>query len=193
MTTTIKSTLAVITSLLMISVATIARVNAAPAISQLTPASAQAGSDSMTLSLDGSGFSSTSMVGFGTHLLPTTEVSDSEVTAVVSKESLSHAGTVKVWVTNGEGNYSQPVQFNITKVESTKPTITGIDPSSTAAGSSDFTLTVTGTGFDAKMSVRFGDRAVKTTFVSSTQLTALVPAVAVAKAGTVPVTVSGDS
>jgi len=72
----------------------------------------------------------------------------------------------------------------------TMPTIAQLTPPSTAAGSSDFTLTVQGTNFVSKAVVNFNGTPMTTTFVSSTKVTATIPASAVATAGTVPVTVT---
>ncbi|WP_157807457.1 T9SS type A sorting domain-containing protein [Hymenobacter chitinivorans] len=73
------------------------------------------------------------------------------------------------------------------------PTISSIDPSTKSAGSSAFTLTLTGTNFVSGATAYFNGTALTTTFVSATQLTASVPASAVATAGTFPVTVKNTS
>ena len=70
------------------------------------------------------------------------------------------------------------------------PTIATISPNSTVAGGAAFTLTVDGTNFVAASAVNFGGSAVATTFVSSTQLTAAIPAASIASSGTPAVTVT---
>src|SRR5947208_3561264 len=70
-----------------------------------------------------------------------------------------------------------------------KPTITSISPTSTIAGSGQFTLTVNGTNFVSTSTVNWNGSPLTTTFVSSTQLTAIVPAANVATVGTASVTV----
>jgi 6-phosphogluconolactonase (cycloisomerase 2 family) len=71
------------------------------------------------------------------------------------------------------------------------PTITAISPTSAVAGSAaGFTLTVNGTNFVSASVVNFAGTARTTTFVSSTQLTAAIPAAAIASAGTAAVTVT---
>src|SRR5437762_1808403 len=73
-----------------------------------------------------------------------------------------------------------------------KPTITSISPTSTIAGSGQFTLTVNGTNFlstSPASTVNWNGSPLTTTFVSSTQLTAIVPAANVATVGTASVTV----
>jgi len=65
------------------------------------------------------------------------------------------------------------------------PTIATISPTSANSGDPDFTLTVNGSGFlngaivDFNNSTTFRGNALATTFVSSTQLTAIVPASAI--------------
>ncbi|MGH9776880.1 MAG: IPT/TIG domain-containing protein, partial [Candidatus Acidiferrales bacterium] len=73
---------------------------------------------------------------------------------------------------------------------SSVPAITMISPSSVAAGSAGFTLTINGTNFVPASVVSFGGAARSTTFVSATQLTAAISASAIAAAGTANVTVT---
>jgi hypothetical protein len=70
------------------------------------------------------------------------------------------------------------------------PTIAQLTPPSTAAGSSDFTLTVQGTNFGSKAIVKFNGAAMATTFDSATEVKATIPASAVAAAGKAKVTVT---
>ncbi|HLI04857.1 MAG TPA: IPT/TIG domain-containing protein, partial [Terracidiphilus sp.] len=69
------------------------------------------------------------------------------------------------------------------------PAISAISPAFVSAGAAAFTLTVNGSGFVSSSTIEWGSTALTTTFVSSTQLTAQVPASAVAAAGIYAVTV----
>lgn len=69
------------------------------------------------------------------------------------------------------------------------PTITAISPNSTLAGGVAFTLTINGTNFLPDSTVNFGGSALATTFVNTTQLTAVIPAASIASSGTPAVTV----
>ena len=69
------------------------------------------------------------------------------------------------------------------------PAISSLSPASAAAGGAAFTLTVNGSGFDSASVVRWNDSSRATTFVSSTQLTASIPAGDIATGGTATVTV----
>src|SRR5580700_964417 len=84
----------------------------------------------------------------------------------------------------GNGHSSQPSGSNPT------PAIATISPNTTVAGGAAFTLTIYGTNFVAASTVNFGGSAPATTFVSSTQLTAAIPAASIASTGTPAVTVT---
>ena len=76
----------------------------------------------------------------------------------------------------------------------TMPAISQLTPPSTAAGSSDFTLTVQGTNFGSKAVVNFNGAAMATTFDSATEVKAAIPASAVATSNpAVPVTVTNPA
>jgi hypothetical protein len=73
------------------------------------------------------------------------------------------------------------------------PTLTSISPSNAQPGGSDFTITATGTDFippgggECGSEICFNHSLRETSFISSTQLTATIPAGLIAEAGTVPV------
>ena len=70
------------------------------------------------------------------------------------------------------------------------PTITSLSQTSAIEGSSSFTLTVNGTGFvSGSSSVQWNGTALSTTFVNSSQLTAIVPTADLAQKGTDTLTV----
>src|SRR5205814_969886 len=87
------------------------------------------------------------------------------------------------------GGTSGAVTFTINAAANPLPTLTSLSPSSATAGATGFTLTATGTNFVAGSVVQWGGAVRTTTFVSSTQLTAAIPAGDVATAGTDSVTV----
>jgi hypothetical protein len=64
-----------------------------------------------------------------------------------------------------------------------EPTLTSINPSQAAASSPDTTITLTGTGFVNGSTADFNGTPIATTFVSATQLTAVVPAADLTTAG----------
>src|ERR1035437_5613584 len=56
-----------------------------------------------------------------------------------------------------------------------EPVVTGVSPASVVAGGPSFTITVTGTNFAPGDAVESGSSPLDSTFVSSTQMTAVVP------------------
>src|SRR5438477_2437243 len=98
------------------------------------------------------------------------------------------AGTYSVTIsaTNAGGTGSATLTLTI---NNQVPTTTSISPTCITAGSADFTLTVNGTKFVSTSTVNWNGAPLATTFVSSTQLTATVPASLVATAGTASITV----
>jgi uncharacterized protein (TIGR03437 family) len=73
------------------------------------------------------------------------------------------------------------------------PSISSLSPGSVQEGGSDFMLTVNGAHFQSGATVLFNGNSLATTFVSPTQLTAVVPAGLIAHAGVAQVTVSAPA
>jgi len=73
------------------------------------------------------------------------------------------------------------------------PVMSSISPSFVQAGSSEFTLTVTGTGFNSASTVNLNGTALSTSYESSTELTATVNADQVTKYGWAAITVTNPS
>ena len=162
--------------------------NPTPAITSLSPASAVAGGAAFTLTVNGSGFVSTSVVNFNNVARVTTFVSATQLTAAILASDIASTGTPPVTVTSPTpgGGTSNSVTFN---VNNPAPTVTSIAPTSAILGSGAFTMTVNGTGFIASSVVNFNGTARTTTFVNSTQLTAAMLAGDVNTAGSFPITV----
>ncbi len=95
------------------------------------------------------------------------------------------ATLIGVWGCGGGTSQYQP--------PSPTPTVTAISPNSAIAGGAGFALTINGTNFVAASTVNFGGAAPATTFVSSTQLTAAIPASSIASTGTLAVTVTNPA
>jgi hypothetical protein len=69
------------------------------------------------------------------------------------------------------------------------PTLTALSPATVATGSPTFTITVNGTGFGGSSSVRWNGSDRPTTYLSSTQLNALISAADLAGGGPFAITV----
>ena len=159
-----------------------------PAITSLKPDSIAAGYPfpSLTLTVNGSGFVSGAIVQWNGSALVTTYLSTTQLTASVPASLIASPSTAIVTVLNG-GALSNNMVF---LVGPPNPVITSLSPSAVTAGSAGFTLTVNGTGFLSGASVRIGSVLLATTFVNSTQLTALVPASLIGTSGSLLVQVA---
>jgi YVTN family beta-propeller protein len=103
---------------------------------------------------------------------------------------LAVGGIVSLLLLAGCGGGTNPP---VSRGSNPTPTITAISPNSTVAGGAAFTLTINGTNFVAASTVNFGGSAPATTFVSSTQLTAAIPAASIASTGTPAATVTNPA
>src|SRR5262249_1907576 len=74
-------------------------------------------------------------------------------------------------------------------VNNPAPTLTGISPNSVSAGSAAFTLTASGSNFVNGSLVQVNGSNRTTTFVSSTQISATIPASDIASSGTLSIAV----
>ena len=72
----------------------------------------------------------------------------------------------------------------------TMPNVTELVPDNANSGGPAFVLTVNGTNFDGNATINWSGTAQTTSHVSASQLTATIPASAVATAGTASVTVT---
>jgi hypothetical protein len=169
--------------------------NPVPAITSISPQNAAAGGQSFTLTVNGAGFVNcpTAAIQWNGKALTTKFVSSTQLTATVSATNIATPGTAYVTVFNpSPGGGTTPAQSNpFTIGNYPVPTAASISPTSATAGGTAFTLTVNGTNFVQNSTVDWSGTALTTTFVSSIQLTAAVPAtdIALGTAGTAKITV----
>lgn len=163
-----------------------------PELTGLNPASVTAGSGTITLTLNGSGFVPLSSVRWNNAPRSTTFINDSQVTANIPASDLVLAGIANLTVVNPSpgGGTSNSLSFTI---NNPTPTLNSISPNSATAGGTGFTLTVNGSNFVNGSSVQWGGGPRTTTFVSSTQLTAMIPASDIASAASINVTVTNPA
>ncbi len=162
-----------------------------PALTSLSPTSTTVGSSAFTLTVSGSNFTSGATVLWNGSSLATTFVSSTHLTAQVPANLVSVAGNMNITVYEAGVAASNALTFTVSPLSAA--TLTAIVPSSVKAGSPGFTLTVTGTGFAATSVVEWNGAPVATTFVSSTQLTAQIPAGLIATSGQAALQVGNPS
>jgi hypothetical protein len=164
--------------------------NPVPATTSLSPPRAIVAGAGFTLTVNGTGFVSGSTVLWNGSSRTTTFVSATQIAAAIAASDIAVAGAATVTVANpspGGGTSSPGLTFNI---ENPAPGSTSLTPSSVAALGAQFTLTVNGSNFVASSSALWNGSALTTTYVSASQLTAVVPASNIASPGSASVTVS---
>ena len=166
--------------------------NPAPVISSTYPTSARAGGPAFTLAVYGTGFVSGSKVRWNGVDLATTYFSKTKLTAAIPASDIAAASTAAVTVFNiaPGGGTSNAVSF---PVKNPAPVLTSISPASATAGGPSFTLTVTGSGFVSGSKVRWKGVDRTTHYGSATTLTADIPAIDIATAGSATVTIDNPT
>jgi predicted outer membrane repeat protein len=161
--------------------------NPVPVLSSLLPASARQGDAAFPLQVNGENFVPDSVVRWSGTDLATTYVSPHQLEAAVPAANLATAGTFKIEVFNpapGGGISINDLAFTVSAPsDNLVPAVTALLPASTAAGSSDFTLTVNGSGFVAGATVQWNGVDRPTTYIGQSELQASIPAALVAQPG----------
>jgi hypothetical protein len=116
--------------------------------------------------------------------LETTLVNATQLTAPVSADLTASAASIQITVVSG-GVSSNALTFDVAN----GPALTTLSPGAATAGGVPFTVTLTGTGFTSAATAQWNGANLATTFVSATQLTAVVPASLIAVPSTAQITV----
>ena len=162
-------------------------------ITSLNPATAAAGSPAFTLTVNGTGFDTGSVIRWASNQLATTFTSGSQLVAIVPASLLTSTGTVCVSVQDSRGRISPCATFTVVN----PLTITSLNPSSGPVGV-PVALLINGTGFPFvtgslvasfngnTATVFFGTSQLTGTIVSATQIAVnILPTVA----GLIPVSI----
>ena len=167
--------------------------NPLPSVLSMSPAAVNAGGPAFTITVNGTNFISGSTIKWNSSALVTTYISASKLTALVPAAAISVAGTVAVSVftasPGGGSSGSLSFTINSTTTNNPVPVLNSLSPTGIIAGSSSFTLTATGSGFVNGSVIEWNGTPLTTTYSSTTQLSAVVPASNIAVAGTASVTV----
>lgn len=164
--------------------------NPVPTLTSLGTTSDTTGSAGFNLTVTGTKFVSSSVVNFnGSARATQYQGNSTTLVATILASDLATAGTFPVTVTNPApgGGTSGSKTF---AVNNPTPLLGSLIPSSGTAGGPAFTLTVNGAGFVSTSTVKFNGTVEPTTFVGPAQITASIPATAIATTGTIPVTVT---
>ena len=162
-----------------------------PTISAISPTSITAGQPTFTLTVTGYNFTPASTVSWSGLSLATIFVNTNTLTAQVAASLIQNAGTSDVRVTTPTpgGGMSLALTFTINPTVSPTPLISSTSPLSVTAGSGALTLDLTGANFVSQSVVSVGNTPLRTFFISTTSLQAIIPASDVTSAGTLQITV----
>ncbi|HXW61615.1 MAG TPA: IPT/TIG domain-containing protein [Candidatus Acidoferrales bacterium] len=170
--------------------------NATPEIRNLFPSNITVGSPAFTLSVQGTGFISTSrgasfVYWNGFARSTTLNQTTGQLQVQVLASDVASPGPASVTVINPApgGGTSTAAAFVVEPLEPGAPAITSLSPANAMAGGNSFTLTVNGSNFAANDPVTWNGSVQITTFVNSTQVTAAIASTNIAAAGSASVAV----
>jgi uncharacterized repeat protein (TIGR01451 family) len=135
-------------------------VTAAPiplTLTSVSPASAEAGTSGLMVTINGTGFDSSLALDFGAGILVsnvTVEESDLAF-ATLDIDAAAVPGPRDVVATQGADSTSLPGGFAVDPVF-VPLGLTSVSPASAEAGTSDLMVTINGTGFDSNLALDFG-------------------------------------
>jgi hypothetical protein len=158
-----------------------------PVISSVSPTTILAGSAATTLTVSGSGFTSSTAIQVGGSVEPTTYVSATQVTATVAAAQIAQGVLMPVIALNGNLTSASGNPVNL-EVDNPKPAITQLSPAALTLGSAATTVSITGTGFVPNTVIQLAGSSRPTTFVSATQVNTSLSAADVAGAGSLTLT-----
>jgi hypothetical protein len=115
-----------------------------PIITSLSPASIATGNAQFTLTINGTGFTSSVLAEWDSIRLATTYVSATQLKATIPASLLAVAGQASIVVYVTGSGWSTAAIFAINPAP---PTITSVSPTSATEGDPGITMTVTGTAF----------------------------------------------
>src|SRR5260221_2225853 len=166
--------------------------NPSPSLTSVTPTSALAGSPSLMMTVNGSGFVQSSIVQWNQGNRTPTFVSSTQLQVTLTPADLALGEIVQIVVVNPVpgGGTSTAATFTI-NTPATQMTVISPSPLTTTAGAS--TVTITGTGFLSSSTVTWNGTARNPTYVSATQLNVALLASDLAAIGSAQISVTNPS
>jgi trimeric autotransporter adhesin len=163
-----------------------------PTVTSISPTSVTAGASSLTLTVNGTNFLSTTTIEVGGTVDPTTFVSSTQVTASVSATQLASGAQLSVIALNGSASSGSGTAVNL-QVTNPVPTIATVTPTAALAGTTSPVITVTGTGFVPTTVIQVNGNNRTTTYTSATQVGVTLTAADVSATGSLSLTAVNPS
>jgi hypothetical protein len=151
-----------------------------PLLRFLIPRVVLAGGENATLILQGAGFDSSATVLVDGAAMQTIFVNTRELTATVPRALLTISGVRRVRVRNGDGQSSNDLGFEVIPPG---PGLAALLPAQAVAGGPEFSLAVIGSNLTSRSVVLCDRMPLPTTYLSPTQLEAVVAARFIAEVG----------
>lgn len=167
--------------------------NPIPTITSLSPSSIYEDSPATTVTINGSGFLSTSVAYLNNqNALTTTYVSATQIKAQIPASYLVQPTTDYLSVTNPApgGGMSGSSNINVIGLE---PTVSSVSPNYMVAGSASGPIIVYGSNFQSGSKVTWNGTTISTTYISSSQLQAQPTTAQLSTAGIIELAVSNPA
>lgn len=166
--------------------------NPAPVVGGISPAQAVRGESEATVTVSGSGFVQQSQVQWNGTVRTTEFVSATTLRVRLGAADLAQAGAAEITVFSAApgGGTSNAAEF---MVVNPAPSISSLSPNPMTVSTSDGTLTLVGTGFVPESQVRVNGAGRQTTYVSPTELRAVLPSFDRSATGSREITVSNPA
>ncbi|HEY9075108.1 MAG TPA: IPT/TIG domain-containing protein [Anaerolineaceae bacterium] len=142
-----------------------------PVITAFNPTSKYAGESGFTLAITGSGFQSGAHAHWNGSDRTTTYVSPTQLNVTILAADIASIGNYPVTITNPGEATSSPVNFPV--LTNPLPSVTSVFPPFTFTSQS-FTITINGSGFTSRSTVKWGSNTINPTTITSTQIVATV-------------------
>jgi hypothetical protein len=159
----------------------------APAVTSISPTTAPAGSADLTLTVNGTGFLSSTVIQVGGKPEATTFVGATQVTAKVPAAQLASGAELNVVAVNGSQSSASGAAINL-EVDNPSPTISSVAPSVETLAATSLAIAVTGTGFVPTTVIDVNGSARNTSFSSATVVNVTLTAADVSALGSLSLT-----
>jgi hypothetical protein len=164
-------------------IGSIVPTNPVPVLTRIAPTTAAAGNSSVTLTLSGNNFTSSSTIYVGGQSFSPIASSGTAVTVIIPSTALTVGGSIPVSVSNPApgGGMSGALVFTVTAQANPTPVISSVSPTSLPGGSAATTVTVIGSGFISSTTATLAGVSGS---VAGSSITFSLPTAAMANPGT---------
>ncbi len=167
--------------------------NPVPAITALSPSTVTAGAAAFGLTVTGSGFLPSSIIQLNGTNRVTTYVSGTQLSAAIAAADVTAAGAAVLTVVTPSPGGGTSSGMTLTISGNPTPSLAALLPASAPIGAGSFNLAVIGAGFNAQSVAQWNGANRVTTFVSTTEVSVVIPASDLGSAGTALVTVTNPA